>query len=234
MFIKIDKLKFKYDNSKELTLDNVSFNAEKGEIISIFGESGSGKSTILRLIAGLETPDKGKIKIDDKVIVDKDIFLSPEKRNIGMVFQDYALFPHLNVSENIKFGIKSKDRKFIKNRVNETLELIEMTKYKNKYPYELSGGQQQRIAIGRAIAPKPKLMLLDEPFSNLDSHLKCNIRKELKKIFTKENMTVIFVSHDIDDCKYLADKVVILNSGKVENILRSNKFEIENCFYKVI
>jgi len=215
MFIEIQGLNFRYRNSKTETLKAVSFDVEKGETLSILGESGGGKSTVLRLIAGLETPSTGKIVIDSRTIYDSKTFILPEKRGVGMVFQDYALFPHMTVEENIKFGLNGYKRKEKDIRVREMLELTDLQDFGHRYPNELSGGQQQRVAIARALAPKPSVLLMDEPFSNLDAHLKSKIREELKAILNKAGITAIFVTHDIEDVKYIADKVVILKEGLV-------------------
>lgn len=218
MFIEIKDLNFKYRNSKEDTIKNFSINIHKGEIISILGESGSGKSTILRLISGLETPSSGLIKVDNRVMVDEKTFIMPEKRGIGMVFQDYALFPHMTVAENIKFGLKKMNKKEKNLRLNEVLQLVNLEKYKDRYPYELSGGQQQRAALARTLAPKPSLILLDEPFSNLDANLQNRIREELRKIIKQTGTTSIFVTHDKEDALSIADRVVILKEGHIVQI----------------
>ncbi|MBF8982388.1 ABC transporter ATP-binding protein [Lutibacter sp. B2] len=215
MYVKIKNLDFKYKNGKEKTIKDFSIEIEKGEIISIFGESGSGKSTMLRLIAGLEVPSNGLVEIDNKIIIDNNTFIVPEKRGVGMVFQDYALFPHMTVGGNIKFGLKNIDRIQKNNRVKEVLELVNLEDFKDRYPHELSGGQQQRVAIARALAPNPSLLLLDEPFSNLDEHLQEKIRKELKKIIKHIGITSIFVTHDKNDSKAIADRVVILKEGEI-------------------
>ncbi|GIM28854.1 hypothetical protein CPJCM30710_15200 [Clostridium polyendosporum] len=215
MFIEISNLTFKYRNSKIETLKDISLSMQKGEILSILGESGGGKSTVLRLIAGLETPVSGSITIDNKIMFDSNTFIVPEKRGIGMVFQDYALFPHMTVDENIKFGLKNLTKKEKENRVQEMLELVNLQDFSKRYPHELSGGQQQRVAIARALAPKPSVLLLDEPFSNLDAHLKSKIREELKAILNQTGITSIFVTHDREDVKSIADKVVILKEGVI-------------------
>lgn len=225
MFIEIENLNFKYKNSKSDTLKKVSFSMEKGEILSILGESGGGKSTVLRLIAGLETPTGGSLVIDGRTIFNNSIFTQPEKRGVGMVFQDYALFPHMTVDENIEFGLNNLVKKDRDNRVREMLELVNLQEFGRRYPHELSGGQQQRVAIARALAPKPTVLLLDEPFSNLDAHLKSKIREELKAILNKTGITAIFVTHDREDVKSIADKVVVLKegvvvkAGKVEDVV---------------
>jgi len=222
MFIEIRNLTFKYRNSQQKTLKDVCFNMQKGEILSILGESGGGKSTILRLIAGLETPLSGSIIVDNKIMFDSNTFVIPEKRGVGMVFQDYALFPHMKVDENIKFGLTNLNKKEKDVRVLEMLKLVNLQDFSSRYPHELSGGQQQRVAIARALAPKPSVLLLDEPFSNLDTDLKSKIREELKSILNQAGITSIFVTHDREDVKSIADKVVTLKEGE---ILKSGKLE---------
>ncbi|MGL5352520.1 MAG: ABC transporter ATP-binding protein [Clostridium sp.] len=213
--LKINNLHFKYKNSKEDNINDFNIEIEKGEILAILGQSGSGKSTMLRIIAGLENPYKGKITVGDNIVFSENEFIEPEKRGIGMVFQDYALFPHMTIAKNIMFGLKNMDKKHKEKRMLEMLDLVNLHEHKNKYPHELSGGQQQRIAIARALAPSPAILLLDEPFSNLDANLKDKIRTELKEILLKANTTSIFVTHDKDDAKILADKVVVLEHGKI-------------------
>ena len=166
---------------------------EKGEIVGILGQSGSGKSTILRLIAGLELPMKGTIKIADKIVLSESVFIHPEERGVGMVFQDYALFPHMTVKDNILFGLSRMPRNERMQRVDEMLELVQMEKFEKRYPHELSGGQQQRIALARALAPKPNVLLMDEPFSNLDADLKESIREELGVILKKANILALWL-----------------------------------------
>ncbi|GAB6152543.1 hypothetical protein JCM17380_12930 [Desulfosporosinus burensis] len=213
MFIEIEGLCFKY--SQKSIIQDFSMSIEKGEVICILGESGGGKSTVLRLIAGLEVPSKGRIKINDITVVDESVFVLPEKRGVGMVFQDYALFPHMTVSENIRFGLRKLSTKEKDHRINQMLDLVSLGDYKKRYPYELSGGQQQRVAIARTLAPNPSLLLLDEPFSNLDAHLRSKIREEIKIILRQTSKTVIFVTHDKEDAQSMADRVVILKEGKI-------------------
>lgn len=228
MYIRISNLDFKYKNANNPTIHDFTFNIDKGEVISIFGQSGSGKSTILRLLAGLEIPKKGTIEIDDKVMVDDNVFILPEKRGVGMVFQDYALFPHMTVEENIKFGLIKMTKNHKQKRVEEVLSLVGMNEFKYRYPHELSGGQQQRIALARAIAPKPSLLLLDEPFSNLDADLQLKIRQDLKDILEKAGITSIFVTHDKEDSLAIADKVVVLEKGKIIKIGKANQIFNDN------
>ncbi|MCH4887280.1 ABC transporter ATP-binding protein [Acidaminobacter sp. JC074] len=206
--LKINDISFKYHGAKDLTLKNVSAFVDNGEILAVVGPSGGGKSTLLRLVSGLESPKEGHIFIDDKNVTS----MRPEKRNIGMLFQDYALFPHLTVEKNIAYGLKGSMKK---KRVKDMLELVDMLGYEKRYPYELSGGQQQRIALARALAPEPKILLLDEPFSNLDTELLSSIRHELFEIVRKLKMTTIMVTHNKMDAEY-ADKVIKIVDGKVD------------------
>lgn len=214
MYINLSHIKFEY-NRHQLILDELSINLKRKEIVAILGSSGSGKSTLLRLISGLEKPIEGSIEIDGLIVYDEKHFIDPHQRNVGMVFQDYALFPHLTVFQNIAYGIHKKtktDKKFI---VNQMLELTNLLEKKDNYPHELSGGQQQRVALARALAPKPKVLLLDEPFSNLDSELKKQIRNDLKLIMEKQEMTCIFATHDYEDAIDIADRILYLENGKI-------------------
>ncbi|MGM8214886.1 ABC transporter ATP-binding protein [Bacillaceae bacterium W0354] len=215
MFVHIHNLQFRYPNTKTNTINNFNLSIQKGEIVSILGESGSGKSTVLRLIAGLETPSAGNIMVGDHCMCSKSKFVQPEKRGIGMVFQDYALFPHMTVEQNIKFGLNKLPRKDRHARVKEVLRLVNLEEYHKRYPFELSGGQQQRVALARALAPNPKLLLFDEPFSNLDADLQIRIREELRDILKTTGVTSIFVTHDQDDAQALADRIVILRKGEI-------------------
>lgn len=208
MCIVIKDLSFKYKNAKDYQIKNFNLKIEKGEIVALLGPSGSGKSTILRLISGLEVPSMGEIIVENRTLYNKDIFIEPEKRGIGMVFQDYALFPHMTVEKNVLFGVGNVDKKEKQRILDEVLELVDMKDFKKRYPHELSGGQQQRIAIARALAPKPSLILLDEPFSNLDANLRKKIRNEIKDILKKSHTTSIFVTHDIEDANDVADRIV--------------------------
>lgn len=236
MFVQIRNLHYKYRNAKEATINDFSLDIEQGEIVSILGDSGSGKSTILRLIAGLETPNHGSIKINGSTVFDEAHYVQPEKRGVGMVFQDYALFPHMSVANNIKFGLKKMSRKQKEQRLEEMLDLINLPGYNNRYPYELSGGQQQRVALARALAPEPSLLILDEPFSNLDANLQEKIRDELRTILKQTGTTSIFVTHDHADAKALADRIVYIKNGKTNRVvlnsysplLKSQRFETKN------
>lgn len=207
MLLKIKNLDFKYDNSNQLVFDKFSLSLEEGKILSLLGKSGCGKSTLLRIIGGLEYPLNGEILIKEKVLVDNKTFIQPEKREIGFMFQDYALFPHMTVFENISFGLLKMSKEEKRKRVLEVLKLVKLEGFEKRYPHELSGGQQQRIALARALAPKPKLLLMDEPFSNLDSDLRKDLRIEIKRILREENITCIFVTHDKEDAEVISDEI---------------------------
>lgn len=209
MVIALENISYSY--GKYDTIKNISFKQEKNETIAILGESGSGKTTLLKIIAGFLKPHSGQITLKNNILVNGNKFIKPEKRNIGLVFQDVALFPHLTVKKNIEFGMK-------KNQTQDAayyLKLVDMEHYINRYPHQLSGGQQQRVAIARAIAANPALLLLDEPFSSLDNTIKLQIRKEIKNILKKTNIPVIIVTHDMNDCTEMADKILVLQAGNL-------------------
>lgn len=222
MFVEIKDLSFRYKNSSVNNVKDFNLEMAQGEVTCILGESGSGKSTVLRLLAGLESPIKGQVQINGIILFDKNVFVLPEKRGIGMVFQDYALFPHMTVEENIQFGLKDLSKQEKKGRIEEMLALVHLGEYAKRYPYELSGGQQQRVAIARAVAPKPSILLLDEPFSNLDAHLRQSIRKELGRILKDTGITSIFVTHDREDARSIADQIVILEKGAIIEKVRNS------------
>ncbi|MCF7926365.1 MAG: ABC transporter ATP-binding protein [Candidatus Izimaplasma sp.] len=207
MFVDIQSLSFDYDKHTKV-LTEFSLLIKKGDIVALIGRSGSGKSTVLRLITGLETPIKGRITVNNKVFFDKHTNLPPEKRNVGMVFQDFALFPHMTVKKNVAYGLDHLSKQKKAARVNELLELVGLSHKEKNYPHQLSGGEKQRIALARALAPKPDMILLDEPFSNLDTELKDAIRDQLKAIIKQTGVTCIFVTHDLKDAKQIADKVI--------------------------
>lgn len=216
MFVEIEHVTFRYPQSNREVIRDFNLSMKQGEIVGILGESGCGKSTLLRLIAGLEVPSEGTFHFDNKVIFNDKLYLPAEKRGIGMVFQDYALFPHLTVAQNIMFGLHRMPYNERKRRLQEMLELVSLQEFADRYPHELSGGQQQRVALARALAPKPSILLLDEPFSNLDADLKAKIRKELKEILRKENMTCIFVTHDKEDVHAVCDRTIVIISKLCE------------------
>ena len=211
-FLEINDLSFSYMKN-ELILNKVSLSINKGEFISVLGVSGSGKTTLLRLIAGLDKQNSGSIILENKVIADKNSTLAPEKRNIGLVVQDKALFPHLTVKKNIMFGIRK-----LKNKENLAMEMMKLFKIDHhmaKYPHELSGGEQQRVALARALVPKPQLLLLDEPFDGLDKALKADLHNEVKKIVKLKGMTVVMVTHDHDEATLLSDRIFSIKDGNI-------------------
>lgn len=208
MYLSLENIGFSYPKSEKPTLQGFNLSIQKGDCIGLVGASGCGKSTLLRLIAGLEPLATGSITLDAQVLSAPKLSVPPEKRHIGMVFQNYCLFPHLSVRNNIAYGIRQRQHK--KERVNEMLALIDMQAHADRYPYQLSGGQQQRVALARSLAPKPKIILMDEPFSNLDATLKQSVRQEVKAILQAENMTSIIVTHDLQDTEALCDDTVVL------------------------
>lgn len=204
-------------NGKIEAVSAVSLNVKEGEFFSLLGPSGCGKSTILRMIAGLEVPDTGDVIIGNSPAAGSR-WIPPEKRGVGFVFQDYALFPHMTIFDNIAFGLEGCGRKELKRRVKEMLEIVSLSDMAKRFPHELSGGQQQRIALGRALAPFPKVILLDEPFSNLDADLRVELRTETKRILKEKGITTILVTHDQEEAFSLSDRIGVLNQGRLEQI----------------
>lgn len=196
-------------------IDQLSFLLDDGRIGCLLGPSGCGKTTVLRTIAGFEQPTRGQVLIDDRVVSDKKKNLPPEDRNIGMVFQDFALFPNMSVADNIRFGIKKWSASEQQQRATELLEMIGMPKSGNVYPHQLSGGQQQRVALARAMAPKPSILLLDEPFSSMDIDLREQLAREVRKILKQENITAILVTHDQNEAFAMADEICVMHEGKI-------------------
>ena len=193
------------------------FNLEvyRGEIVSILGPSGCGKTTTLRLIAGFERPDSGHVVINGQVVAGGDTFVAPEKRNVGIVLQEFALFPHLTVQRNIAFGLRGKSHASNTVRIEEMIKLTGLEGLEGRYPYQLSVGQQQRVALARALAPSPLIVLLDEPFASIDPDLRSRMRAELKQILKGTNVTAVFVTHDQEEAFLIADRVVVMNKGKI-------------------
>lgn len=196
-------------------LKDINLNIQKGKIISLLGKSGSGKSTLLNIIAGFETSDSGDMYINKKRVFDSYTFTQPQHRNIGFVFQNYALFPHMNIFDNITFGIDDFPKKEKTNIAENLLKLVHLEGYEKRFPHELSGGQQQRIALIRSLALNPEILLLDEPFSGIDAMVKCKIQKELLEILRQTNKTVIIVTHDIDEAKAMSDEIIYIEDGKI-------------------
>jgi iron(III) transport system ATP-binding protein len=196
-------------------LSNISLNIEPGEVLSLLGPSGSGKTTLLRIIAGLEVSDSGTVSIDGKIMSGSNAFVAPEKRGIGLVFQDYALFPHLNVLENVKFGLSHLPGKEAIEQARRTLSRVGLQHYEKSYPHQLSGGEQQRVALSRALAPRPGILLMDEPFSGLDSRLRDTIREQTIELLRDTRSTVIIVTHDPEEALRVSDRIALMQDGRI-------------------
>ncbi|TSE02746.1 ABC transporter ATP-binding protein [Mesorhizobium intechi] len=221
-FLSIQHVRKSYGSNT--VVQDFSLDVEPGEFVSFLGPSGCGKTTVLRMVAGFEDPSAGKI-----VVAGKDITrLKPNQRNVGMVFQAYALFPNLTVAQNIAFGLKvaGMNKADADKRVAEMLDMIKLPQMADRYPYQLSGGQQQRIALARAIAPKPKLLLLDEPLSALDAKVRVSLREEIRSIQKKLGITTIFVTHDQEEALSISDRIAVMYGGKAEQV--ATPFEIYN------
>ena len=197
-------------------LNQVSFSLEPGQIGCILGPSGCGKTTVLRAIAGFEPVWRGRILIDGVVVSSSKVFRVPEKRNIGMVFQDFALFPHLRVEDNVAFGLRRMARNEQQARVQEMLAIVGMPAYAQAYPHQLSGGQQQRVALARALAPRPGVLLLDEPFSTMDADMREQLAREVRSILNQENSTAILVTHDQNEAFAMADRICVMHEGSIQ------------------
>lgn len=197
-------------------LKDVNIEIKEKDFFTFLGPSGCGKTTLLRLIAGFEKSQSGEVFIEDKEISN----LSPWERNVGMVFQNYALWPHMSVFKNISFGLEEKklSNKEINQKVNEILKLVDLSDFSEKYPYQLSGGQQQRVALARTLVIKPKILLLDEPLSNLDAKLRIGMREELLKMHQKLGITIIFVTHDQEEANSMSDTIAVFNNGIIQQV----------------
>jgi iron(III) transport system ATP-binding protein len=195
-----------------VAVDAASFCVERGEVVALLGPSGCGKTTLLRLVAGFERPDAGTVEIDERPVSGRGVWVPPERRRVGMVFQDYALFPHLTVAENVGFGLPRRARPV---RVAGLLAIVGLESIGGRYPHELSGGQQQRVALARALAPAPELVLLDEPWSNVDPFLRESLRSEVVEIVRPLGVTVVLVTHDREEAFSLADRIALMRDGRV-------------------
>ncbi len=200
---------------KKRVIDHVSFALQQGQIGCLLGPSGSGKTSLLRCIAGFYRPDEGTISIDSTVVSAPKIHYAPEQRKIGMVFQEYSLFPHLTVTENIAFGISKLPSTVRHKRINEMLQLIGLENCRDRYPHELSGGQQQRVALARSLAPDPMLLLLDEPFSNLDAELRLQLARDVRRLIKKQNTTALLITHNQDEALAVSDMLGVIDSGRL-------------------
>lgn len=199
-------------------VDDVSFALENGEILALVGPSGCGKTTTLRLIAGLERPDSGEIWLNQQPVACDTCFLPPERRGVGMVFQDHALFPHLTVADNIAFGLRGVKPPAAREVVSDMLCLVGLTALARRYPHELSGGERQRVALARALAPRPVLVLMDEPFSSLDTDRRTEMREQVRSLLKAMRATVIFVTHDQEEALYMGDRLAVFHQGRLEQV----------------
>ena len=213
-FLKVKDVKLSFNNNE--ILKGLNLTITQGNFVAITGASGSGKTSLLRVICGLESPNEGEIILDNTLLLNNEISVPTEKRNIGLVIQEKVLFPHLNARQNIEFGISSKTDK--QNLSDEIMEKLNIKQLAEKYPHELSGGESQRVALARSIVMKPKLLMLDEPFTGLDKDLKMKIYPEIKSILQASKITALMVTHDLNEVKALADKCFNLESGKLVEI----------------
>ena len=196
-------------------VDDVSLKIMPGQVTCLLGPSGCGKSTTLRMIAGVEMQDSGTIHVDGKLICDTVFRVPPERREIGLMFQDFALFPHLSVADNVGFGLKTGTKAERRARIEELLERVDLLRFIDGYPHQLSGGEQQRVALARALAPRPKIMLMDEPFSGLDNRLRDDIRDETLGILKEEGTAVLLVTHEPEEAMRMADEIALMRDGKI-------------------
>jgi len=223
ILLQVDNISKRFSDTP--VVDTVSLKLRQGELLSLLGASGCGKTTLLRLIAGFERPQSGSIELAGQEVAGANHWLPPEQRDIGMVFQDYALFPHLTVAQNVGFGLKKSRRKRssypaqqAKKLIAEAIDQVGLFGLEKRYPHELSGGQQQRVALARALAPQPALILLDEPLSNLDMQVRSHLRQEIRSILKTAGTTAIFVTHDQEEALSISDRVAVMNQGKLEQL----------------
>lgn len=201
-----------------IALDDISLDIDPGQIMAILGPSGCGKTTLLRTLAGFENIDQGEIYVQGTCVSSETVDVPPNHRQIGIVFQEYSLFPHLNVSQNIGFGLRDMSTASRNIRISEILDLMRLTDIENRYPHELSGGQQQRVALARTLAPNPITVLLDEPFSNVDATMRAQLRDEITQILRQNRVTTILVTHDREEAFSTADRIAVMQDGRIEQI----------------
>ena len=203
-----------FEVNSNLVLKDINLDIDEGNFVSIIGKSGSGKTTLLKIISGLKKQTKGTIILNDKILSNDDIFVEPEDRKLGLVVQEKVLFPHLNVQDNVQFGIASDDKK--NEKCIEMLKKFHISDLIDKYPHEISGGEAQRVALARTLVTKPSVLLLDEPFNGLDQGLKDEIYPDIKRILKENKMTTIMVSHDLNEVKSLSNKIYELNNATLK------------------
>ena len=216
--LQVEGVGLRYEGASEHTLRDFNLEVRAGEIVSILGASGEGKTTALRVIAGFERVQEGYVRIGGRLVASSFTHVPADKRRVGLVFQDYALFPHLTVYENVAFGLRDAPRDARHERVDAMMSLTSLSGLEHRYAHELSGGQQQRVALARALAPAPVALLLDEPFSNLDRGLRSGIRREVRRIVKEAGATAILVTHDREEALALADRIAVMDGGRVEQI----------------
>ncbi|MGB3238849.1 MAG: ABC transporter ATP-binding protein [Geitlerinemataceae cyanobacterium] len=217
----LEKVCKQFPKTQMAALADVTLSLGEGKLLALLGPSGCGKTTLLRSIAGFDRPDRGTISIDGRSVASPSEWVPPERRRVGMVFQEFALFPHLTVAENVAFGLQDLTKKqpaLAKDRVREAIALVELEGFQNRYPHELSGGQRQRVALARALAPRPLLVLLDEPLSNLDVQVRVYLRHEIRKILKATGTTAIFVTHDREEALAISDVVGVMRDGRLEQL----------------
>jgi iron(III) transport system ATP-binding protein len=207
----------------EQVIDGLSLSVREGEILTLLGPSGCGKTTTLRLVAGLERPDSGGIRVNGERVSGGGSFVAPEQRGVGVVFQEFALFPHMTAAENVAFGLTDMDEATTGERVDEMLDLVGLQSHRDAHPDELSGVQQQRIALARSLAPEPKILLLDEPFSNLDVDLRVEMREEVRRILKEAGVTAVSVTHDQEEAMSISDRIAVMTDGDIEQVGRPDQ-----------
>ncbi|MBW8637146.1 ABC transporter ATP-binding protein [Hoeflea sp. WL0058] len=211
-----DEVSHGYDG--HATIRNLSLTAQAGKILCLLGPSGSGKTTLLRLAAGIEAPTRGRVLLDGKEVSGPSVFVPPEYRGVGFVFQDFALFPHMNVLDNVKFGLTALSQKEASDTGMASLERVGLAHYADQYPHALSGGEQQRVALARALAPRPSVLLMDEPFSGLDTRLRDSVRTETLSILAETGATGVIVTHDAEEAMRMADTIALLKDGALAQL----------------
>jgi len=216
--IHLEGVECSYPGSDEPAISNFNLLVRPGEFVSILGRSGAGKTTALRVVAGLEQVSSGYVRVGGQLVGSSFVHVPPDQRRIGLVFQDYALFPHLSVERNVEFGLKDLSAEEKSARITSVLELVGMSGYESRYVHELSGGQQQRVAIARALAPDPVALLLDEPFSNLDRQLRAALRRDIKKIATESGATTLLVTHDREEALATSDRIAVMGDNSIDQI----------------
>lgn len=214
----LERITKQFSTAAAAAVSSVTLTLNQGDLLALLGPSGCGKTTLLRLIAGFEQPQRGSIAIAGQDVASQAAWVPPEKRGVGMVFQDYALFPHLTVSQNVGFGLSQKSTAAVMQRLKQAIVLVGLQGMEQRYPHQLSGGQQQRVALARALAPHPFLVLLDEPLSNLDVQVRLRLRQELREILKAAGTSAIFVTHDQEEALSIADRLAVMRDGRLEQL----------------